>query len=61
VCGYWLRVMGTYVCDVVPSVRKCPYRPVASAVVRKTCDLMGANSLESNALNHFNFKLLKKC
>jgi len=43
--------MGTYICDVVPSVRKCPCRPVASAVVRKTCDLVGANSLEINPLN----------
>ena len=50
-CGY---------SDVVCSVRICPCRPVASAVVRQTCVLVGANSRETNALNHFNLKLLKK-
>jgi len=44
-CGY---------SDVVCSVRICPCRPVASAVVRKTRVLVGASSLETNALDHFN-------
>jgi hypothetical protein len=61
VCGDWLWVMGTYICEVVSSVCKCPCHSVAFDVVRKTCVLVGANSHETNALNHFNLKLLKNC
>ena len=50
----WRLASGCGYCDVVCSVRKCPCRPVASAVVRKTCVLVGASSLETNALDYFN-------